>query len=250
MIRHRLLRIAAIAFGLLVCSALPVLAWDKDSLARLQPLAEQGNAEAQYYVGMLYHMGIGGASRDTKTAFDWFQKAASGDDPFGAYKVGCYYAGQNPGVVAIDEEKALNYKLVAAKAGYALAQSDVAGTYYQRGEFAEAEKWWVLAAEQGYPPAASNLSVLYFDGKTGTRDVVKAYTWFKIVYASGRIKMNDKAQEFLDKVTRDMTSTEIAKADRQVRRWKPQPNPVTVRIMDPKSRVEALLAKLTSPPNQ
>ena len=83
-------------------------------------LANKGDAEAQYHVGMMYNNGIG-TQQDTKQAFEWFQKSASADDPLGAYKLGCYYAGQGAGVVEADPNEALKYKLIAAKAGYSLA---------------------------------------------------------------------------------------------------------------------------------
>src|SRR5688572_1159211 len=82
-------------------------------------LANKGDAEAQYHAGMMYNNGIG-TQRDLRQAFEWFQKATASNDPLGAYKLGCYYAGQGEGVVTADSDQALKYKLIAAKAGYAL----------------------------------------------------------------------------------------------------------------------------------
>jgi hypothetical protein len=230
---------------LLALRAMPVLAWDKDSLAQLQPLAEKGNAEAQYHVGMLYSLGIGGASKDHKLAFAWFEKSTAGNDPLGAYKLGCFYAGQYAGVVVIDTDKALTYKLISAKAGYALAEIDVAGTYYRRGEFAEAAKWLQMAAEQGYPQAAMNLSTLYFEGKGVARDLVKSYAWLKFGYAAARQKLDARGQEALDKIARDMTPADIAAADTLASGWRATPTELTVAARTPKPRVEALLAQPT-----
>lgn len=227
----------------------PVWAWDKDSLSQLRPIADQGNAEAQYFVGMIHSLGIGGASRDTKLAFEWFQKSAEGDDPLAAYKIGCFYAGQYPDVVPPDPEMALRYKLVAAKAGYALAQSDVGGTYYQRGEFAEAESWWRLAAAQGYPPAANNLSTMYYLGRGVEPNIQKAYVWFKLAYPSPGRPMDAKATAHLQKLAKDLIPTEIAAADKMARRWKTSTSALTMAATNPKPRVEALLALLVASPN-
>ncbi len=80
---------------------------------------------------MLFNNGIG-VAQDNRRAFALFQAAAEAGDPLAAYKVGCYHAGQFPGVVPQDEEQALRYKLVAAEAGYSLAQVDVANIYMRR----------------------------------------------------------------------------------------------------------------------
>ena len=112
---------------------------------RIHALANGGNAEAQYHVGMFFNNGMGGMTRDSRVAFEWFRKADAGGDPLGAYKVGCYYAGQFPGTVDVDEDKALTHKLIAARAGYSRAQHDVGIIYFVRKDYAEAERWWTLA---------------------------------------------------------------------------------------------------------
>jgi TPR repeat protein len=116
---------------------------------RLESLAQQGNAEATYHLGMIYHLGLEGVTRDYRRAFEHFRRAADGGDPLGAYKVGCYYAGQGEGTVPPDAERALRYKLIAAEAGYDLAQVDVARIYYDRGEHDRALHWLEIAARQG-----------------------------------------------------------------------------------------------------
>ena len=46
------------------------------SLKRWQPLAEQGSAEAQYYVARIYANGMGGVPVDYAKASEWYQRAA------------------------------------------------------------------------------------------------------------------------------------------------------------------------------
>ena len=140
----RILRAALpfVAFVLVACGAPS----DTDLFQKLSALAEKGSAAAQYNLGMLYNNGIGTA-QDTHRAFEWFEKSAAGGDPLGSYKVGCYYAGQFPGVVPIDYEKALEANLVAAKAGYFRAQQEIAGMYASKDNFQEAVKWWTAAAD-------------------------------------------------------------------------------------------------------
>ena len=44
------------------------------------PLAEQGDAEAQNYLGILYYLGFG-VNRDYAKALQWYQKAAKSGNP-------------------------------------------------------------------------------------------------------------------------------------------------------------------------
>lgn len=244
----RCLQLCAIGFVSLF-TTLSVSAWDKDSITQLQPLADSGNAEAQYFVGMLYQLGIGGATRDTKLAFAWFEKAYASNDPLGAYKVGCFYAGQFPDVVAVDMDKALIHKLVAATAGYSLAQSDVGHIYYQRADFVNAEKWWLQAAAQANVNAANNLSVMYQQGKNGKPDLVNAYAWFKIAYIASKRKMDDQAEAHLQSMAMTMSSAEIRAANKLARQWRGSQNALTIAALYPKPNVEALLKLRPSTPN-
>ena len=126
------MKLIALAFSCLLFFSMPAKANDAGTFNAMVALAHKGDAEAQYHVGMMYNNGIG-TQRDSRQAFEWFQKSAASNDPLGAYKLGCYYDGQGAGVVASDADEALKYKLIAAKAGYALAQHDVALHYGKQG---------------------------------------------------------------------------------------------------------------------
>ena len=119
------MKLIALALSCLLIFAMPARANDADTFRAMVVLANKGDAEAQYHVGMMHNNGIG-TQQDPKQAFEWFQKATASNDPLGAYKLGCYYDGQGAGIVPSDSNEALKYKLVAARAGYALAQHDVA----------------------------------------------------------------------------------------------------------------------------
>jgi uncharacterized protein len=45
------------------------------TLRLIRPLAEQGHADAQYFLGTMYHDGVG-VPRDYATAASWYRKAA------------------------------------------------------------------------------------------------------------------------------------------------------------------------------
>jgi hypothetical protein len=60
---------------------------------RIRPLAEQGQAKWQYFLGTCYEAGIGGVSRDDAEALKWLRKAAE-QGYAGAFKDMAYmYAG-------------------------------------------------------------------------------------------------------------------------------------------------------------
>ena len=80
-----------------------------------RPLAEQGNAEAQYELGVMYFEGQG-VAEDFKEAAKWYQLAAEQGNAAAQFSIGFMYA-----------------------KGQGVAQ-----------DFKEAVKWYLLSAEQGY----------------------------------------------------------------------------------------------------
>jgi len=195
---------------------------------QVSELAEKGDALAQYNLGMMLNNGIGTA-KNPSLALQWFEKSAQAGDPLAAYKAGCYYSGQFKDTVAVDSEKSLQYKLVAAEGGYSLAQHDVANVYAQRNQFSNAIKWWEAAAKQGYPMSLYNLSVTYEEGKLVPKDNVRAYAYFKLAKVISEGKISEKAQASLDDVKRRMTKAEFEQAEKVVSTWKGEPSALTQR---------------------
>ena len=193
----------------------------------VESIAQRGNPEAQYMTGMMYNNGIG-VSRNPQKAFEWFRKAADAGDPLGAYKLGCYYGGQF-NVVAVDLAKALEYKLIAAKAGYDRAQHDVGIRYCEKGNYGETIKWWKMSAEQGYPMALYNLSVMYNEGKGIPKDPALTYAYFKLAKLASEKRVSKEAKATLDEMAANMSSTERAKAEGIIANWKSRPTELTTR---------------------
>ena len=181
------MKFMALAFSCLLIFSMPTNANEADSFNAMVALANKGNAEAQYHVGMMHNNGIG-TQQDPRQAFEWFQKAAASNDPLGAYKLGCYYDGQGAGIVASDSNEALKYKLVSAKAGYALAQHDVATLYDRQGNSEEALKWWKMAGDQGYPSALFSLSMAYSAGKRSAKRFVVIVCVFQTLKSGAQKK--------------------------------------------------------------
>ncbi len=230
--------------SLLMLCMMPLSAYadasDAETLRKLTALGERGSAAAQYNVGMFYNNGIGTA-KDPRAAFGWFQRAAAGGDALGHYKVGCYYAGQFPGAVEVDEAKALAAKTVAAEAGYSLAQSDVGNSHAQKGDWPQAVKWWTAAAEQGYAQAAYNLAGAYQRGQGVPKDPVKALTNMLIVARLTPEPMRPRILPSIESIRGTMSSAQIAQAEAAAAGWQARPKALTLRAQRGIGEVQDLL---------
>ena len=226
------MKFVALAFSCLLFFSMPANANDADLFNAMVALANKGDAEAQYHVGMMHNNGIG-TRQDPKQAFEWFQKSTASNDPLGAYKLGCYYAGQFAGVVTTDANEALKYKLISAKAGYALAQHDVAILYDRQGNSEEALKWWKMAGAQGYPDALFSLSRSYSAGKGAPRDLSLSYAYFKLSKVAPPKNVNEMAAM--------LSKPELEKAEKLVSEWKPQPTALTLKAKSGVGAAEELL---------
>lgn len=152
---------------------------------KLEALVEAGNGEAAYNLGMLYHLGLAGVPKDIRKAYELFKLSAELGDPLGTYKLGCFYDGQGEGVVESNSKLALKYKLIAAEAGYALAQEDVAKHLFGEGDMAGGLRWLEAAAAQGSIMPLMALGGLYSgqapEGLPNLpADIKKSWTYFLI----------------------------------------------------------------------
>jgi TPR repeat protein len=226
------MKIIALAFSCLLTFSMPANANDADTFNAMVALANKGNAEAQYHVGMMHNNGIG-TPQNPRQAFEWFQKSTASNDPLGAYKLGCYYAGQFAGVVKSDSNEALKYKLIAAKAGYALAQHDVAILYARQGNLEEALRWWKTAGDQGLPDALFSLSRAYSAGKGVPRDLSLSYAYFKLSKLAPPKNVNEMAAM--------LSKPELEKAEKLVSEWTSQPTALTIKAKSGIMAAEELL---------
>ena len=234
------MKFIGLVFSCLLFFSVAACADDAATFNAMLALANKGDAEAQYHVGMMYNNGIG-TQQDPKQAFGWFEKSASSDDPLGAYKLGCYYAGQFAGVVKTDPDEALKYKLVAAKAGYSLAQHDVAVIYSRQGNSEEAVKWLKLAGDQGYDSSLYGLSSSYHDGKGVPQDLSLALVYFKLAMMTSETELTESTKAVLDEMIARMSDAELEKAQKMVSEWKPQPTALTIKAKGGIAEAEAYL---------
>jgi TPR repeat protein len=216
-------------------------ATDKHIFEEMLKLAAKGDPEAEYHVGMMLNNGIGTAP-DRNEAFKWFKKSAEAGDPLGAFKLGCYYAGQFPGVVEINNELALKYKLVAAEQGYHLAQSDVGKHRYDAKDYADAIRWWTEAARQGDPGSMYRLSAVYAQGQIAQIDLVASYRYLDALRQQPEFSSDPTITGAFAMLTGMMSAADIAAA-KEAAAFTPEPTALTLKARGGIAEAEEHLAE-------
>ena len=150
----------------------------------VQPLAEAGNSEAQFYLGALYNLGEG-VEEDYGKAHEWYEKAAAQGYAAAQNGLGDLYK-YGLGVKG-DDDKAHEWYEKAAAQGYAAAQYNLGLSYYVDDKYDKAREWFEKAAVQGNAFAQLWLGYLYEDGRGGKRDYDKARQWYEKAAAQGNI---------------------------------------------------------------
>ncbi len=109
------------------------------------PLANAGDAVAQYSLGKLYEQGGNGVQKDPAQAVQWYRQAAIG------------------GVAAAENNLALMY---------------ARGQGVQR-DLVRAAELWRMAAERGHPMAQYNIGLALFNGDGVSIDREESVAWFR-----------------------------------------------------------------------
>ena len=120
---------------------------------------------------------------------------------------------------------ALRYKSIAARAGYSLAQLDVAILHHQREEYREAYAWFEAAARQGDAQSLYNLSVMSREGQGTERSLARTHAFFRLAQMASRGSITTRAQQQLDEIWSQLGQTEWTEADRIAASWITGPTP-------------------------
>lgn len=124
------------------------------SMQLLQPLAENGNAEAQYRVAVQYQAGLG-VVPNALQAFRWMQEAAEQGHGLAMHGLGIMYLYGE--CVEKNEREAATWLQRGADLGFAGSMAALAGMYEQGlGVEADAEKAKALYEAAGFtePPSS------------------------------------------------------------------------------------------------
>jgi uncharacterized protein len=166
----------------------------KDAGVIFQPLAQAGNADAQYYMGILFALGRG-VQRDTVQAESWLLKAAQQRHTGAQYSLGAIHLQRS------DIPQAIKYFETAAARGHRSAAYNL-GVIYAKGhdvdrDMEQAFKWYSLAAAKGHPNAQFNLGVFYRDGLGTDPNAHKALEWLSEAARNGSVlAQNNLARMF------------------------------------------------------
>ena len=136
--------------------------------------ATQGDAQAQYMLGMM-HAGGHGMLADHTEAMKWFRRAANQGHAKSQFELGVMHQrGMSSSV---------SHTRVIAKTGFGVAP---APNHQRLGiSYAEAAKWYSLAANQGLVEAQYNLGLMYASGGGVPEDYVRAYVWWSVAKGHG-----------------------------------------------------------------
>lgn len=143
------------------------------------PMAEKGDANAQFNIGLMYRNG-NGLKQDDRQALIWFSKAAQQGMLDAQYNTGLmFYEGRG---VAVSKHEALEWWKLASNKGHAPSQYNLAVLYaygIATGKNIEkALELWRLSAQQGHEGSRKALYQAYMEGMFGlTADPEAAKQW-------------------------------------------------------------------------
>ena len=194
--RHRAIVLCAIALLAAACSTSQSLPVSQDEPTQpfkrgssvspvhaVRSLAEQGNVEAQFNLGLLYDRGRG-VPKDKHEALRWYRRAATQGDTFAQNALGDNYW-EGTGVPKDDSE---------------------------------AVWWWRLAADKGFAPAQHSLGTMLSGGGQGVpADKTNAYMWLMLSAVQG----DEEAGRQGDLLSKQLKPAEVTNAKKLVKQWKP-----------------------------
>ena len=150
------------------------------ALSEWQPLAEQGDPDGQFGLGLLYANGWGVDLNDDE-ALKWYGLAVEQGHAEAAY----------------------NLAVMCAN-GWGVPQSDD-----------DAFKWYSIAAERGFTTAQISLGKMYAIGFGAPQDDVQAHKWYNVA-----AMLDDYTAEYeRDELARMMSPEDIAKAEDLAKEW-------------------------------
>jgi uncharacterized protein len=152
----------------------------EESVEQIRAKAEQGDAAAQFNLGVMYYEGRS-VQQDYNQAAAWYRKAA--------------------------------------EQGHAKAQFNL-GMMYDEGQgvqqnYTQAAAWYRKAAEQGHAKAQFNLGVMYKKGQGVPQDYAQAYMWVNLAAAKGL----ENAVKTRDNLVKKLTPSQIEEGQKLAREW-------------------------------
>ncbi len=206
-----------------------------------KPFAEQGNASAQYNLGLMYQNGWG-VRQDYGEALKWFRRAAEQGNSQGQDGLGSLY--RNGRGVQKDYKESVRWYQLAAQQGNDVALKNLGDMYFNGfcvpQDYATAARHYKPASELGRVDAQVTLGFLYFHGRGVPKNYIRAHMWTNLAAS----KRSSKAIKNLIIFEKNMTPSQRAEAQRLASEWKPK-SP-----QKPKTVQQAREAPPRTPPKQ
>jgi len=184
------------------------------ALKLMQAAADAGNTLAQFNLAQMYVQNDRGPAGLAK-ALPYYEKAATTGLPDAQYAMAQIFASGIAGKKK-DLAEARRYLLLAAKQGFDTAQLDL-GTWMVEGRGGPRDAkggfvWLKQAAEGGNVAAMNRLAKLYMNGIGTEPNSIDAAAWYFLARRAG---LSDfEMADFLDGLTTDETKTALERANR------------------------------------
>lgn len=159
---------------------------NEGDISKIRVSAEQGDAEAQFNLGMIYYCGVE-MPRDFAEVVNWWRKSAEQGHADAQFGLGCTY--KDGTGVQRDYLKSLHWFRLSAAQGNSHAQFNLGIAYwYGQGvpkDTIEAVKWYRKAAEQRHPGAQLSLGKAFCRGDGVPKDSVEGLKWIRAAAEQG-----------------------------------------------------------------
>ena len=186
------------------------------ALAKIIQLANNGDADSQFRLGIRYTNGSG-VRQDYASAAHWFELASAKGHHNSEYMLAIAHStgrGTN-----IDQQRALELFTRAAEAGHVRSQYQL-GEAYANGRGAAkdliwASRWYEKAALQKHPEALFSLGIFRAKGLDGKADQRQAWLWLNL--AAGL--EHSGAAQIRDRIASTMTPSSLSQVRKKADDW-------------------------------
>lgn len=185
---------------------------------KISKMANEGNIEAGFHLGMLYTNGIG-TSKNIEEGIQWLEKAHNNNEAMASYELGRYYEGQVDQTVDVDIEKSFRSKMIAAIKGHSLAQFDIGMMYLNFKNPKQAEKFLIKSAKQGSVLAYQTLALLYYRGDMTPLDLKQARTFLLLTSREVDTETAKQFQNVIDQLNGQLNENDILLSDEAFANW-------------------------------
>lgn len=148
-----------------------------------EKLADEGDVVAAYYLGMIYHFGLGTAQNQDQAIW-WYKTAAAKGLVNAQYNLGLLFC---------------------------------PGSFCSQERAAEAAFWFKKAASQGYVEAQYRLGLLYSLGHGVPKDEVEAGTWFTLAANQG----HPEAGHVQETLAVRLKPEQLREVQERAQQWRP-----------------------------